>query len=241
MIGLPTATRSSTSSRSTPASSVSRPTRSSTADLHGVGELHPPLRVHHHVRDPAHQVLAEADLRVHRPGGGEHLARAELAQVAGDGRRPDVDRDAVGDVHEPRPDRDQVVAAVDGDRDGVPAGGECGLEVDEHPRVDREAVERPLRGERVEQQPQVAAALARARPGRPRRSGGARPGRRRGRSGPRPCGRPGGGPGSRPGRRSRRPRGCAPRSPAARPRPAAGGRGSRAPSRRRGRGGRGTR
>ena len=127
--------------------------------LHGVGQLDPPLRVHHHVRDPAHQVLAESDLRVHRPRGGEHLAGAELAEVAGDRRRPDVDRDAVGDVHEPRPDRDQVVAAVDGDRDRVPAGGQRGLEVDEHPCVDREAVEGPLHGERVEQQAQVAAAL----------------------------------------------------------------------------------
>ena len=160
MIGLPTATRSSTSSRSTPASLREPPDQLVDRRLHGVGQLRPPLRVHHHVRDPAHQVLAEADLRVHRPGGRQHLARAELAQVAGDRRRPDVDRDAVGDVDEARPDRDQVVAAMHGDRDGVPAGGQGGLEVDEHPRVDREAVERPLRGERVEQQAQVAAAFA---------------------------------------------------------------------------------
>ena len=42
MIGLPTATRSSTSSRSTPASSVSRPTSSSTADCTASVSCDPP-------------------------------------------------------------------------------------------------------------------------------------------------------------------------------------------------------
>ncbi len=62
--------------------------------------------VHHHVRHPAHQVLAEADLRVHPPGRRQHLARAEVAQVAGDRRRPDVDGDAVGGVDVARPHGD---------------------------------------------------------------------------------------------------------------------------------------
>ena len=51
-------------------------------------------RVHHHVRDPAHQVLAEADLGVHRPRRSEHLAGAQVAEMPGDGGRPDVDGDA---------------------------------------------------------------------------------------------------------------------------------------------------
>ena len=75
MIGLPTTVISSTSSRSTPAdvasSAVSlarqpRTTRVSSFSRAGV---------HHHVRDAAHQVLAEADLRVHLAGRREHLAR----------------------------------------------------------------------------------------------------------------------------------------------------------------------
>ena len=104
----------------------SRPTSSSTADRTASVSSSAPSGVHHHVRDAAHQVLAEADLGVHDPGGGDHLARAELAQVAGDRRRPDVDRHAVGDVDEARPDRDQVVAAVDGDRDGCPPAASAG-------------------------------------------------------------------------------------------------------------------
>ena len=31
-------------------------------------------RIHHDIGDPAHQVVAEADLRVHQAGGGEHFA-----------------------------------------------------------------------------------------------------------------------------------------------------------------------
>jgi hypothetical protein len=41
---------------------------------HGLGQLAIAAGVHHHVRDPAHQVLAEPDLRVHPSGAGEHLA-----------------------------------------------------------------------------------------------------------------------------------------------------------------------
>ena len=62
--------------------------------------------VHHHVRHPAHQVLAEADLRVHPPGRRQHLAGAEVAEVSGDRRRPDVDRDAEGGVDVSRPHGD---------------------------------------------------------------------------------------------------------------------------------------
>ena len=40
-----------------------------------VGELAIAAGVHHHVRHPAHQVFAEADLRVHPAGARQHLAR----------------------------------------------------------------------------------------------------------------------------------------------------------------------
>ena len=51
--------------------------------------------VQHGVADPAHQVLAEADLRVHQAGGGLDLAGGEVAEVAGDGGGADVDGEAV--------------------------------------------------------------------------------------------------------------------------------------------------
>ena len=58
-------------------------------------------RVHHHVRDAAHEIFPEADLWVHPSRGTEHFARREIAQVTGDGRGTDVDGDAVDRVREP--------------------------------------------------------------------------------------------------------------------------------------------
>ena len=61
--------------------------------------------VEHDVRDAAHQVLAEPDLRVHLARRREHVAGVEVAEMAGDGRRADVERDAVRRVVEAGPDR----------------------------------------------------------------------------------------------------------------------------------------
>ena len=42
--------------------------------------------VHHHVADPAHQILAEPNLRIHLASGGKHLAGCEVDEMASDGR-----------------------------------------------------------------------------------------------------------------------------------------------------------
>ncbi len=97
----------------TPAASTSSPSSSSSARRTVAGELLVAARVHHHVRHPAHQVLAEADLRVHPPGRREHLAGGEVAQVAGDGGRADVDR---------RPHDALAVAGPHGDDHAVAHG-----------------------------------------------------------------------------------------------------------------------
>ena len=68
------------------------------------GQLDLPSGVHHHVGDPAHEVLAEPDLGVHGPGGGECRAGRQVEQVAGQGGGTDVDGDAERPVAEPRPD-----------------------------------------------------------------------------------------------------------------------------------------
>ena len=47
------------------------------------------------VGDAAHEVLAEADLRVHLAGRGQHLSGEEVAEVARNGRRADVEGDPV--------------------------------------------------------------------------------------------------------------------------------------------------
>ena len=71
---------------------------------HGGGHLAGALGMHHRVRDAAHQVLAEPDLRVHHAVAGEDRAVGQVGEVAGDRRRADVDGDAVGRLVEARPD-----------------------------------------------------------------------------------------------------------------------------------------
>ena len=79
------------------------------------------LGMHHRVRDAAHEVLAEADLRVHDAVAGEDGAVGEVGEVTGDRRRTDVDGDAVGGLVKARPDADDLAALVDGDGDPVRA------------------------------------------------------------------------------------------------------------------------
>ncbi len=118
----------------------------------------------HHVRDAAHEVLAEADLRVHRTGRGEHLAGREVAEVAGDGGRADVEGDAVGAVVEAGPDGRDRRAVVDGDRDRAGASVESArCRSREDGRVGVEPVELPLARERLPQPPEVARRRRRAR------------------------------------------------------------------------------
>ena len=70
-------------------------------------------RVHHHVGDAAHQVFAEADLRVHRPDRCDNLAAHEIGQMRGDGGRADVDGEPVDALVQSRPDRNDPRAVMD--------------------------------------------------------------------------------------------------------------------------------
>ena len=137
-------------------------------------------RVHHHVGHAAHQVLAEADLRVHRAGRRQHLAARQVAQVPGDGRRAHVERDAERRVVEARarsptivsPSCTATVAVHPPSRRVVcSTGSTCGSHV--------EPGELPVPLERLEQSLQIAARIGACRARGPRRSAGARPGRPR--------------------------------------------------------------
>ena len=92
------------------------------------GHLAGALGMHHRVGDPAHQVLAEPDLRVHHAVAREDGAVREVGEVAGDRRRADVDRDAVRLVVEARPDPRHGPAVVDrdGDRERCPSRAPAG-------------------------------------------------------------------------------------------------------------------
>ena len=84
MIGLPTIVTSRISPRATPASRAASPISASIASRTAARQLRVAARIHHHVGDAAHQVLAEADLRVHRARRGDDLAARRDRR---DGRR----------------------------------------------------------------------------------------------------------------------------------------------------------
>ncbi len=67
---------------------------------HGLGHALAAIGVHHHVGDPAHQVFAEADLRIGCARGGQRAARQKRRQMHGDGGRADVAGNPVGFVLE---------------------------------------------------------------------------------------------------------------------------------------------
>ena len=51
---------------------------------HGPGHFLVTTRVHHRIADPAHQILAKPDLRVHQSRGGDNFTGAQIAQMRGD-------------------------------------------------------------------------------------------------------------------------------------------------------------
>ena len=111
MIGLPTITTSRTRSRRTIPAGEQLADQLVERLADGGGELPITAGVHHHVRHAAHQVLAEADLRVHPSAAGDDVAAEQRTDVAGDRRRADVDGDAVGLVDEAGPDGDDPTVA----------------------------------------------------------------------------------------------------------------------------------
>ena len=123
---------------------------------HRGGHLPLPTGIHHHVRDPAHEVLAESDLRVHRAGRRDHLARREVADMCRDRGRADVDRRAVHPVLQAGPYRDDVAGAVDGDGDPPIAGSQRRLESLEHFEVAAQVREAPLLVQRRLESAQIA-------------------------------------------------------------------------------------
>ncbi len=119
--------------------------------------------MHHRVGHPTHQILAVADLRIHRAGRSEHRAARKIAEIGGDGGRADVDRDAIGVHHESRPDRDDLPLVAEGDGHGPAAGTHSGLHGLEHGKIGGGAGDAPLLGQRLLQAPEVARGLAHVR------------------------------------------------------------------------------
>ena len=87
----------------------------------------------------------------------------EVAEMPGDRRRADVERDPEGAVVQPRPDRGDRAPVVDGDGHRAVSFAQRRLQLGEHLSVGVERVEIPLGGERGLQPPEVARRLAELR------------------------------------------------------------------------------
>ena len=127
---------------------------------YGGGELPFAARVHHHVGDPAHEVLAEADLRVHGAAAGHHLAGAEVDEIAGDRGRSDIDGDPEDRLVEAGADVHDGAVGVDDRGDGPLAVADGGLQIGEGPRIDDDALDTPVGAERGHEELAVGSLVA---------------------------------------------------------------------------------
>ncbi len=84
--------------------------------LNGRGQGLAASVIHHRVGHPAHHILAEADLGVHETVSLNQFSAGQVAQMARDGGRANVEGDAESCVPEARPDRGQVCFVMDGHR-----------------------------------------------------------------------------------------------------------------------------
>ena len=220
MIGLPTIVdlEDLVARRPRPRAAAS-PINASTARAHGARQLLVAAGVHHHIGDAAHQILAEADLRVHRADARRATSPVcEIAEMRGDRGRADVEGDAERAVGEARHRRATISSAL-AHRDGdLPlARAQRLLQAAQHRQARRRLAEAPLRAAA----PAAAGAgrwrgrACRAR--RPRRNAAARRDRSRSDGSRRACARPADAPGFPAARRRRDRRRCAPGSRAGGP------------------------
>ena len=116
---------------------------------HRLGHGLAAVRVHHHVGDAAHQIFAEADLRVRRARRGGDAAGQQRHQMHGDGGRADVAGDAVGFVLEARPEADDegprgIHVAVDRGGDAPIALAQDRLHLRDEMRGDQQVLPAPV-------------------------------------------------------------------------------------------------
>ena len=105
--------------------------------------------IHHDVADPAHEVFAETDLRVHQAGRRNDFTGAELDQMAGDRGRADVEGNAVDLFFEAGPDRNNALIGVDHGGHAPIRLAERLLQILHHPKVGAETGQLPLLFERA--------------------------------------------------------------------------------------------
>ena len=115
--------------------------------------------MHHHVGDPAHQVLAVANLGIHHARGGQYLAGIQVAEVRRDGGRTDIDGNTAWLVKQTWPDARNQMLLVDRHRDATILARECRLQRMELRIGQREPRHTPFTLEGLEQELHFAAGI----------------------------------------------------------------------------------
>ena len=108
MIGLPTRVTSRISSGAIAGFRRRLVEQAPDRDTHRRGHLPFAAGVHHHVRDAAHEVLSEPDLRIHRAGRGDDSPDESSHRCAAMVVEPTSTPPPVCLVPEARPDPDDV-------------------------------------------------------------------------------------------------------------------------------------
>ncbi len=156
MIGLPTSVASRMSSCEMPAcratSTASPHSASRTAAVISAA----PPGIHHRIGHTAHQILAEANLRIHDAGGGHDLAAPQIAQVRGNGGRADVDGESVGEFMQAGPDGDDLFGGMDRHGDLPRSGAQGRLQGLQHRQIAGQIREVPFGFQRLVQPAQIA-------------------------------------------------------------------------------------
>ena len=88
-----------------------------------------PARIHDPVGHPAHQILAKANLRVHRACRCQHIACHHIAQMRRHGGRANINRHPDNRLFEPWPDCTDMMPIAQRHRDLPVASAQNGLQL----------------------------------------------------------------------------------------------------------------
>ena len=112
--------------------------------------------IHHDIGDAAHEVFAETDLRIHLAHRSDDFAAGQVRQMGGDGGGADINRKAVDDILEARPDMDQLTLVADSDSHFPVSRTENLLQAVQGRAVDPQFTDFPLLGQGQIQPLQIA-------------------------------------------------------------------------------------
>ena len=123
---------------------------------HHVGEPGGAVIVHHHVRDAAHQILAKSDLGIHHATRSENHPGQQIAEMAGNCGRADIEGHPEGEVTEAGPDPDQIPGVTHRHSHRPVSCTQGRLEISQDRRFHHQSAQTPLLFESGEETLQVS-------------------------------------------------------------------------------------